>query len=781
MIEAPHTERCCVGSPAIERDTRPGSRFAAHGAPQHAQPDDAKRAPIWGRKGPRSLPPSRGTARPDVSSTFFRSERLTADVRNTPLALSPPSNPAEHEADAVAGKVITGSQVDGVNVTSAASGVVSRKCDACTREDEENEPVMRAAAPSSGEPLCAQLARKESGRPSSIPAIPSIVDDVIRSPGAPLDSASRAFMEPRFGRSFGDVRIHADSEAAESARSVNALAYTVGPHIVFGPEKSPRKHPQLLAHELVHVQQQRAAAGAMPLEMGEPSAPEEVEADRLADDIMNGSNPDGPLQAASPRLRRWVSCASTPFTGMELEPTCPPREPGEVARSRSGLSVGSISDPETGEIVFGFAVGSSNASGLASDPTWRSFSSSIASASSDRWEILGFTDCEGPESFNADLRRDRANKVFAQLAPAAKAQIDNAAGAPMTDCVAVNETESNRKFNRSVVFRRTSRTVTFPAESITGIQCPPTAAITATDLGDYIALMQCAEARMGLGAREMLTVFRQIYYGKPWSNSKTSLWDRVIQCSAAVGDPQPKLGTPLFESLKKSQEVAGVDVGHVFAGLEAMTCPTAEVSFPVAGGLVKAVAAMPNEAFATWGGDLGAAAAAHVACDQLGSAAASKGDCGMKPPPQTLRFYFDHHAPAQDLEGDIDAFIVRASEEGITCASSRGATFTPSRAISEIFADAYINSTSKLGVLHQNRYECMLQLLGATVSGKRVTNRAAVESKLMSQVASFADLFFTKIKGGGFFNVSDASDRRRMETDSSNMLDMFIDYLESKL
>jgi hypothetical protein len=220
-------------------------------------------------------------------------------------------------------------------------------------------------------------------------------------------------MELRFGWSFGDVRIHADSEAAESARRVNALAYTVGSHIVFGPDQSPRAHPQLLAHELVHVQQQRGAAGAIPQEISEPGAPEEVEADRIAHSVMNGSPPHEASQAASPRLSRWVDCDSTPFTGMELGPACPPREPGEIARSRSGLSVGAITAPETGEIVFGFAVGSSNASGLTSDLTWRTFSSSIASSSTDRWEILGFTDCEGPEALNTNLRQDRVNKVFA--------------------------------------------------------------------------------------------------------------------------------------------------------------------------------------------------------------------------------------------------------------------------------------------------------------------------------------------------------------------------------
>ena len=89
---------------------------------------------------------------------------------------------------------------------------------------------------------------------------PPIVQDVLRSPGQPLDAATRAFMEPRFGHDFSQVRVHADTKAADSARAVNALAYTVGRDIVFGagqyaPGTSEGK--RLLGHELVHTAQQR--------------------------------------------------------------------------------------------------------------------------------------------------------------------------------------------------------------------------------------------------------------------------------------------------------------------------------------------------------------------------------------------------------------------------------------------------------------------------------------------------------------------------------------------
>jgi hypothetical protein len=60
------------------------------------------------------------------------------------------------------------------------------------------------------------------------------VHEVLLSPGAPLDAAARAFMELRFGYDFSRVRVHTDAEASESAQEVDALAYTVGHHIVFG-------------------------------------------------------------------------------------------------------------------------------------------------------------------------------------------------------------------------------------------------------------------------------------------------------------------------------------------------------------------------------------------------------------------------------------------------------------------------------------------------------------------------------------------------------------------
>jgi hypothetical protein len=93
---------------------------------------------------------------------------------------------------------------------------------------------------------------------------PPIVNEVLRSPGQPLDPASRAFMEPRFGHSFADVQVHPGAKAADSADAVNAHAYTVGRHVVFGPGQYTPRSPagqRLLAHELAHVVQQSGNNG----------------------------------------------------------------------------------------------------------------------------------------------------------------------------------------------------------------------------------------------------------------------------------------------------------------------------------------------------------------------------------------------------------------------------------------------------------------------------------------------------------------------------------------
>ena len=103
-------------------------------------------------------------------------------------------------------------------------------------------------------------------------AAPPIVHEVLGSPSQALNPATLAFMEPRFGRDFSRIRVHTDQVASRSAEAVAAQAYTVGSDIVFGAgcyAPASRDGQRLLAHELVHVQQQ---SGAAPMLLRQPAS-----------------------------------------------------------------------------------------------------------------------------------------------------------------------------------------------------------------------------------------------------------------------------------------------------------------------------------------------------------------------------------------------------------------------------------------------------------------------------------------------------------------------------
>ena len=106
----------------------------------------------------------------------------------------------------------------------------------------------------------------EAGSSSTAsPSAPLIVRDVLRDSGQPLDPPSRAFFEAPYGHDFGAVRVHADALASDSARALDAEAYTVGDHIAFGSGRYRPGTPggrRLIAHELAHVVQQASAAAA---------------------------------------------------------------------------------------------------------------------------------------------------------------------------------------------------------------------------------------------------------------------------------------------------------------------------------------------------------------------------------------------------------------------------------------------------------------------------------------------------------------------------------------
>ena len=121
-----------------------------------------------------------------------------------------------------------------------------------------------------------------------------------------MDNGFRTRMERQFGQGFEDVRLHTGSQAGESARAVNAQAYTVGSNIVFAPaayNPASTEGQRLIAHELGHVVQQRGshASGSIPVSPSHSSA--EAEADHAAEAAVQG-NKTPHLTAHGPAVQK---------------------------------------------------------------------------------------------------------------------------------------------------------------------------------------------------------------------------------------------------------------------------------------------------------------------------------------------------------------------------------------------------------------------------------------------------------------------------------------------
>lgn len=127
----------------------------------------------------------------------------------------------------------------------------------------------------------------ESG--GDVGSIPAAARQVVRESGRPLEDDTRRYFEERLGSDFSGVRVHTGGDAAEACRMLNASAYTVGRHMVFGngrfvPQTADGR--RLLAHELTHVAQQSASGAAIsmsePRAVSRPHDADEVEAEQVA-------------------------------------------------------------------------------------------------------------------------------------------------------------------------------------------------------------------------------------------------------------------------------------------------------------------------------------------------------------------------------------------------------------------------------------------------------------------------------------------------------------------
>ncbi|WP_372728446.1 DUF4157 domain-containing protein [Nocardioides sp.] len=187
------------------------------------------------------------------------------------------------------------------------------------------------------------------------PVSPDVLGALQRRRGAGKelpDEVAGRFGE-QLGVSLAGVRVHADSEAGEIARSVQATAFTHGSDVYFSPgsyDPGTSSGQRLLAHELAHVaQQDHAPTTGSGITVGRADDPAEAAADRVADHVVGAlqrraAEPAGPgpgpaVGSPGPTgpIRREVGTAKEDFT-RAIE-GAPPASKAEAATRMKALRV----------------------------------------------------------------------------------------------------------------------------------------------------------------------------------------------------------------------------------------------------------------------------------------------------------------------------------------------------------------------------------------------------------------------------------------------------------
>ncbi len=287
------------------------------------------------------------------------------------LRIGAVNDPLEREADRAADSAMRGEPVGGLG---RAPAVAQRLCAGCGAQKEEEPEVQRKCA------TCGSAGPSPSGAGE-------VAANAVASAGAPLTRELRHYFEPRFGRDFGDVRVHTGGQAAAAAAAIGARAYTLGANVAFAAGQYAPSRPEgrrLIAHELAHVAQQSAGDRVVRRDVA-PRPPMPV-----------------PDLVADPTLLS--------------EPGCP----------RLSTRIGNITPtppcPSEGEDIDGIVFSFCSDSDVFSDPGSLALLRSFAQEpSGTTFSVRTYASTEGPgtaansERYNRNLSCHRRNRVVREL------------------------------------------------------------------------------------------------------------------------------------------------------------------------------------------------------------------------------------------------------------------------------------------------------------------------------------------------------------------------------
>ena len=291
------------------------------------------------------------TAGNQVVQRLLRSQAIQAK-----LAVSNPGDASECEADRVAGEVLRMPDPQPGPTAQRSPLDIQRKCTKCEEKLRE-QPVSDPK-----EKIVHAKWADTSGSSGVSGGLESYLNTA-RGGGQPLAARERAYFEPRFGREFGNVRVHTNSGAAHAADQIRARAFTSGDDIVFGarhyaPESNEGR--KLLAHELSHVVQQTGTA-ALQRKVDEDSfARLGGKIEEVGDRRPVRGHEAGILDRAVIERKIQDHLSSPRFKGDERLEACF----DDRARLRVGDSGASVEKVQNALIDLGFDLGLAGADGL---------------------------------------------------------------------------------------------------------------------------------------------------------------------------------------------------------------------------------------------------------------------------------------------------------------------------------------------------------------------------------------------------------------------------------
>lgn len=246
-----------------------------------AKPESARKPGRGVKRHGKSLPIVEPVSRPNsfiqrkpVCSCGGTCPKCRHDFGIQPkLKIGAPNDKYEQEADRVADQVMRmpepkvqrqsleeeDDQIQAKSPDTPVTSLIQRQPEEEEEEELQTKSLIQRQESENEEEELLQTKSGHGKTPRHSTDIVSQIQDLKSSRRQALDPLTRAFMESRLGKDFSQVRIHTGNRAAETAKAINAKAFTLGRDIVFGSgqyQPNNVEGKRLLAHELVHVGQQ---------------------------------------------------------------------------------------------------------------------------------------------------------------------------------------------------------------------------------------------------------------------------------------------------------------------------------------------------------------------------------------------------------------------------------------------------------------------------------------------------------------------------------------------